>query len=90
VISRAERANSTVISTQSRASMRDWLFNRVSEAYALTSDWDNRWRTGGSVDEVLEEAHLSPAWLLEGIQRFVLEKPARLEALRRELEAAQE
>jgi transketolase len=55
----------------------------------MSSDWDNRWRTGGAVDEVLEEAHLSMDWLLRGIQRFVAERPARLERLRAELGAAQ-
>ncbi|MEZ4650382.1 MAG: hypothetical protein R3E97_16665 [Candidatus Eisenbacteria bacterium] len=31
----------------------------------MTSDFDNRWRTGGNIDEVIEEAHLSPEFLME-------------------------
>ena len=73
----ADRADSTVITTQARWLMHDWLFNPVAEEYALSSDWDDRWRTGGTLDEVLDEAHLSPAWILEGIERFVRERPAR-------------
>ncbi len=68
--------------------MHDWLFNKVAEEYAMSPDWDNRWRTGGNVDEVIEEAHLSPKWVLEGIERFVREKDARLARLQVELTAA--
>jgi transketolase len=69
--------------------MRDWVQHRIADEYAMSSDWDNRWRTGGTVDEVMEEAHLSMDWLLRGIQRFVDERPARLERLRADLAAAQ-
>lgn len=88
VLSAADRADSTFISTQSRASMQDWSFNPLAGEYALTSDWDDRWRTGGTVDEVLEEAHLSPEWLLKGIERFVAERAQRLERLKADVEAA--
>jgi transketolase len=80
--------DSTVITTQSRASMHDWLFNKVAEEYAMSSDWDNRWRTGGTVDEVLEEAHLSPDWVLKGIERFVAERSKRLDKLQAGIEQA--
>ena len=56
--------------------------------YSLSSDWDNRWRTGGSVDEVIEEAHLDPAHILEGIERFVRERDSRLARLREMADAA--
>ncbi|NMC80204.1 MAG: transketolase [Chloroflexi bacterium] len=89
VISAADRADSTVITTAARASMQDWLYNKTAEAYALSADWDNRWRSGGNLEEVIDEAHLSPAWLLEGIERFVQDRPQRLQQLQTELEAAQ-
>jgi transketolase len=54
----------------------------------MSSDWDDRWRTGGSVDEVMEEAHLSRDWLLKGIQRFVHDRPRRLGQLAAEVAAA--
>ncbi|HET7009677.1 MAG TPA: hypothetical protein VFI11_02785 [Anaerolineales bacterium] len=78
LLSPADRTDSTVITTQSRASMGDWLFNEASLEYALSSDSDNRWRTGGTVEEVIEEAHLSPEWILKGIERFVRDREARL------------
>jgi transketolase len=88
VLSPGDRANSTVITTGGRWLMHDWLFNKVAEEYALSPDWDNRWRTGGNVDEVIEEAHLSPKWVIEGIERFTQDREARLARLRAELEAA--
>ena len=48
------------------------------EAYSLGADWDDRWRTGGSVDEVIEEAHLDKAHILDAIERFVRERELRL------------
>ena len=75
---------------QARWLMHGWLFNKVAEEYALSADWDNRWRTGGSVAEVLEEAHLSPKWLLEGIERFAHDRDARLGRLQAELDAARQ
>ena len=88
VISSADRMNSTVITTQSAWLMHDWLFNPLAEQYALSADWDKRWRTGGNLDEVIDEAHLSPEWLLKGIERFVQEKEQRLAYLREGLDSA--
>ena len=88
VITQADRVDSTVITTRSRRSMIDWVFNDVSNEYALSSDWDNCWRTGGTLDEILEEAHLSQQWLFSGIDRFVKDRPKRLARIRSQLEAA--
>jgi transketolase len=88
VIGPADRVNSTVICTQARLTMRQWILNKMAGEYAMTADWDNRWRTGGTVDEVIEEAHLSPKWLLAGIQRFVADKARRMDAIRLEVDAA--
>ena len=88
VLSPADRVDSTVITTQARRLMSDWLFNELAEEYALSSDWDNRWRTGGSVSEVLDEAHLTPEWILKGVERFVGERASRLARLRTWLDEA--
>jgi transketolase len=78
VLSPEDWADSTVITTQARWLMHDWLYNKVAEKYALSADWDNNWRTGGTLDEVIEEAHLSPEWLLAGIERFVQDRDERV------------
>ena len=89
VLPLCDRLDSTVLTTQARWLMHDWLFNEVAEAHAMSSDWDNRWRTGGTLDEVVEEAHLSPRWVLAGIERFVGARAERLGQLRAGLDAAQ-
>jgi transketolase len=88
LLSPADRVDSTVITTQSRGSMADWVFNELTQEYALSSDSDNRWRTGGTVDEVIEEARLSPEWMLKGIERFVRDRDARLSRLEAALAGA--
>ena len=60
----------------------------MSAEYAMTPDWDDRWRTGGSVDGIIDETHFSPKRLLDGIQHFVRDR-ARLKRLRDELEHAE-
>jgi transketolase len=86
VLSDADWIDSTVISNRALKLMNDWIKTDVAREYAMCSDWDNRWRTGGTVEEVLEEAHLSPQWLLAGIERFVRERELRLRHLRSILE----
>lgn len=81
--------DSTCISNRSRRLLYDWLPHKVAAEYAMTSDFDDRWRTGGTVDEVIEEAHLSPEWLLRGIERFARDRQQRLGRIRRALEKAE-
>jgi transketolase len=71
VLDTFDQRHSTIISTQARVTMYDWLFTRISKEYAMTADWDNRWRTGGTLEEVVEEAHLSPDYLIVGIEKFI-------------------
>lgn len=66
------------VSNRSRRLMYDWMKNPMAYEYSLTTDWDDRWRTGGSVDEVLAEAHLSAEHILKGIERFVTDRDKRL------------
>jgi hypothetical protein len=41
----------------------------LTDAYSLTSDWNNQWLTGGLESDVLSEAHLDPASIFDGIRR---------------------
>lgn len=90
VLSPSDWIDSTVITTQARMLMQPWLHTKIAEEYALSADWDNRWRTGGSVEDVLDEAHLSPFWILKGVERFVRERPQRLARLKAEISAAEQ
>jgi transketolase len=89
VASDADRIDAMVISNRARRVMSDWIAHPIVAEYSLTSDWDDRWRTGGSVDEVVAEAHLDPEQLLSGIERFCRERPERLRRLRRAIEGAE-
>jgi transketolase len=88
ILAAGDLIDMTYITNGSRRLMRDWVRHRLADEYAMSSDWDDRWRTGGTVDEVMEEAHLSREWLLQGIQRFVDERAQRLDRVAAELAAA--
>jgi len=88
IASAADRIDAMVISNRSRRVMRDWIEHPVVAEYSLTSDWDDRWRTGGTVDEVVAEAHLSPQHLLAGIERFTTDRQRRLARVRDAVDAA--
>ena len=60
--------------------MRHWIGGPIARDYSLSSDWDDRWRTGGTVDEVIDEAHLGPTHIVDAIQRFVDERDVRTAA----------
>jgi transketolase len=81
VLSGAEWWDAMTITNRSRRLMSDWIKHEIVSEYSMCSDWDNRWRTGGSLEEVIEEAHLSPKHLLEGIGRFVKDRPERLKRM---------
>jgi transketolase len=85
----ADRIDAMVVTNGAYKLMRDWADDPIVREYSLSSDWDDRWRTGGTVDEVMEEAHLDSGHVLEAIERFVRERPQRLGHLRERLEAAE-
>jgi transketolase len=89
VASLADRWDAMVVTNRSRRVTQDWIAHPIVSDYSLTSDWDDRWRTGGTVDEVISEAHLSPEHILQGIERFVRERDRRLGALREAVSAAE-
>ncbi|MBU1700419.1 MAG: transketolase, partial [Candidatus Eisenbacteria bacterium] len=88
-LSDGDRFDCMAVTNRSRRLMKDWLSNPVADEYTISSDWDDRWRTGGTLDEVIEEAHLSCDWILKGIERFVKDRDERLATLRRYLDAAE-
>jgi transketolase len=82
--SERDRWDSMAITNRAFKLMRDWVDGPLAHEYSLSSDWDNRWRTGGTVDEVMDEAHLGPEHIFEAIRRFADEadeRRARLRAL---------
>ena len=71
--------DSTVITNGARRLMGPWIAHQVAFEYAMGSDWDDRWRSGGSVEEIVREAQLDPEHILEGLRRFARDREQRLE-----------
>ena len=88
VSSTADRWDGMAITNRAFKTMHHWVEGPIAADYSLSSDWDNRWRTGGTVDEVIDEAHLGPTHIVDAIQRFVDERSPRLARLREIAEAA--
>jgi transketolase len=82
VVGPADRLDAMVITNGAFKLMRDWAGDPQVREYSLSSDWDDRWRTGGSVAEVIEEAHLDEAHILAALERFAGDRPERLRRLR--------
>jgi transketolase len=78
VLPRSDWWDSTVITNGARRLMHDWLPHKVAEEYAMSSDWDNRWRTGGNVAELKVEAHIDPASIWANLLRFANDRDTRL------------
>jgi transketolase len=85
-----DRWDGMAITNRAWQTMRHWIGGPIARDYSLTSDWDDRWRTGGTVDEVIDEAHLGPKHIVDAIQRFVDERETRIARLREIAEAAAE
>jgi transketolase len=88
-VSAADRWDAMVITNGAFKLMRDWTDGPITREYSLSADWDDRWRTGGTVDEVMDEAHLSSQHILAAIQRFVNERDDRRARLSRVVETIQ-
>ncbi len=81
IISETEWSDSMIVTNTGLRIMHNWISNRLVSEYSVSPDWDDNWRTGGSLDEIIDEAHLSPRWVLEAIQKFASERNNRLERL---------
>ena len=78
----SEWQDSMVVTNNARRAMHDWYANKVCEEFSISPDHDDRWRTGGSVDEILDEAHITAPWIFKGIQAFAAAHAERMERLR--------
>jgi len=82
ICSAADRWDGMAITNRALKLMRDWVDGPVAEEFSLSSDWDDRWRTGGTVDEVMDEAHLGPGHILDAIERYANAREDRHRLLR--------
>ncbi len=76
-----------VVSTGTRRVWPVGGLGPLTDAYSLTSDWSDRWLTGGLEPEVIAEAHLDPASIFAAVERFARERGQRLGRQRAMLDA---
>jgi transketolase len=88
VVGPADRVDAMVVTNGAFTLMHPWAEGPGVREYSLSADWDERWRTGGTIEEVMEEAHLDSGHILEAIKRFAAERSKRLGALRDDLDSA--
>ena len=82
IISDQEWMDAMVITNGALRLMHKWMANRIVEKYSMSPDFDNRWRTGGSLDEIVAESKLDSNSIWEGINRFAEEREQRLNSVR--------
>ena len=73
--------NCMIVTNGAKKLMHKWIANRVVESYSLSPDFDNRWRTGGSLNQIIKESQLDSDSIMNGIRKFVGDKEKRLNML---------
>ena len=87
ICSASDKLDAMAVTNRAFRLMRTWVEGPLAREYSLASDWDDRWRTGGTVEEVIDEAHLGPDHIVAAIERYVADRADRHRRLR-ELVAA--
>ena len=82
LISKDEWLDAMVITNTSIRNMGHWIQHPLVSKYSISADWDNNWRTGGNLEEVIEEAHLSSDWQMKGINKFAQDREKRINILK--------
>ena len=85
VLDQGDRLNSTYITNRARRTMVDWNFNPLADRYAMSSDWDDKWRPGGSLEEVCENAGIDTESLAKGVIAFAEDYDKRMAELEKML-----
>ncbi|MDP6570927.1 MAG: transketolase [Candidatus Marinimicrobia bacterium] len=81
IMSDTEWLDCMVITNTSLNNMSHWVQHPIVKHYSLSADWDNNWRAGGNLEEVIEEAHLSKDWQIKAITRFAENREKRMQTL---------
>ena len=81
----ASRYDSMVVSTMTKRVPPLPDLGPLTEEYSLYADHDDRWRSGGTEEDVIAEAGLDPDSIFRAVARFARERDDRLERQRRAL-----
>ena len=85
IVSDNEWMDSMIITNGAKNLMKNWISNKIVEEYSLSPDFDNSWRTGGSVEEIVSESKLDSKSILDGINRFAINRDDRLNRIRQSI-----
>ena len=85
IISNVEWNDCMIITNTSLKTMGNWITNRFVSKYSLSPDFDNRWRTGGTVDQIITESRLDSVSILNAIERFSNERGKRLQLIKKQI-----
>ena len=85
VIKEDEWLDCMVITNTSLGNMSNWVQHPIVKEYSLSPDWDNSWRFGGNLEEVIDESHLSAHWQSKAIQKFANKRKLRIDALKKSI-----
>ena len=85
IVSDNEWMDSMIITNGAINLMKNWISNKIVEEYSLSPDFDNSWRTGGSVEEIVSESKLDSKSILDGINRFAINRDDRLNRIRQSI-----
>ena len=85
IVSDADRFDCTFVTTMTKRVAPISNLGPFAEHYALSSDYDDRWRTGGTEADVIAESRLDPESILAGIRRFAAAREERVARTRRAL-----
>lgn len=77
-----QRMDSMVVTTMTKRIMPLSNLGPLTEEYSLSSDFDDRWRTGGLEPDVISEAKLDPESIYAGVKRFCDDRESRLQRQR--------
>ena len=78
IVPDSARLDSMFITTMTKRVSPVSNLGPLAQVYALSSDWDDRWRTGGSEPDVIAESHLDEDSIFDGVKRFVDARSERL------------
>ena len=81
VISSKEWHDAMIITNSSIKLMTNWISNPTVKKYSVSPDFDNKWRTGGSVEQIIAESQLDSNSLLKSINTFAADRKQRLESI---------
>ena len=85
IISPTEWNDAMIITNTSLKNMGGWIKNKQVLKYSLSPDFDNRWRTGGSVNQIIKESKLDPLSILNAINMFSDSREKRLNILKEQI-----